>query len=235
MFGSTLSGRPVKLCNEISQLQYVIQFDNIQLNKPTQYLTIFILPDVQFDPNYTALIYFQYKLLNDPSPNGQTEFKLLGGLSQTKQSSIFKVSLGTFYTPDDKTSNDVDMDADDFTGGYRPSFTSDLSLVIGISVEPNAQANAALSELKKSSPSKPTPPHQAGQTTNNVPKKPAPVPAESVDIEVLSNNIITNAYNFLSSFVDSNNKVYIARFDDWWAKFKHKMANDEKFRQRMTR
>ncbi|GMF07545.1 unnamed protein product [Ambrosiozyma monospora] len=234
MFGSTLSGRPVKLCTEISQLQYVIQFDNIQLNKPTQYLTIFILPDVQFDPNYTALIYYQYKLLNDPSLNGQTDFKLLGGLSQTKQSSIFKVSLGTFYRPDEKTTNDVDMDADEFTGGYRPSFTSDLSLVIGISVEPNAQANVALCELKNSS-STPTPQQPAPSTTNTIPKKPAPVPADNVDIEVLSNNIITNAYNFLSSFVDSNNKVYIARFDDWWVKFKHKMANDERFRQRMTR
>ncbi|KAH3683934.1 hypothetical protein WICPIJ_005094, partial [Wickerhamomyces pijperi] len=48
-------------------------------------------------------------------------------------------------------------------------------------------------------------------------------------VESVSNKIIKNAYDYLSSFVDSTNRVPIKKFDDWWAKFKSKLASDPKF------
>lgn len=188
-------------------LKFVITFENLPSH--VSHLSIFMLPDITFDPNYTALIYFQVLNSQEPAP---PDFKLLGGLNLNKQSAIFKVN--NVEKPTNYNSGgmmvDEDMDLD------TSASANTTSVLIGISVEPNEQATALLMQLKK--------PVQA--ITNG---EAAVKQAYSNDqIVELANKIISNAYNYLSGFVDSSNNVSMNRFNDWWSKFKTKLQNNPK-------
>lgn len=117
--------------------------------------------------------------------------------------------------------DDTDMD----TGAEDPAYT----INVGISLEPLAVANSQLTT---------PPPTAAGTsstaltTTGNSTSQPAAqtkAPEDAESIAVLANKIVQHAYNFLSSFTDAQNKVPMRAFDDWWAKFKSRLAADPKF------
>ncbi|ODV86725.1 hypothetical protein CANARDRAFT_196267 [[Candida] arabinofermentans NRRL YB-2248] len=229
MFGSTFAGRPVRIADQLDSLKFVTNYDNIA-PKLLFHLSIFLLPNVPFDPNYTALIFYQFQ--KDGTPT--SEFRLLGGLNEAKQSAIFKINSGI----SDSTTNqptiqsnegDIDMDTTDMDNSSVNS-TSSMSLVIGISIEPNNIALPQLEQLKLQHTQKalPAPIKPEGKLST------ADIPLTKDQIESISGKIINNAYNFLSSFVDDNNNVSISKFDLWWSRFKVKMANDPSFLDNLT-
>ncbi|GMF89476.1 unnamed protein product [[Candida] boidinii] len=117
---------------------------------------------------------------------------------------------------------DMDVENENTSG-------SSENISIGISIEPNATAQEQLDQLKQNMQL--VRPAAVPQTNN------AQMPVGVIDhnyLANLSNKIISNAYNFLSGFVDDHNNVPISRFDDWWTKFKGKVANDPKFLDNMV-
>lgn len=165
------------------------------------HIAIFLLPQSDFtDPNYTALVYFQL-------PN--SEFKLLGGLNPIKPSAIFKLNNTSAATQshfaDDDAMNDDLGDS-----------TDKVVLNIGIAIEPTPQAEVLLQKEKQKATRAILPPAQ------QAPKAP-------LDIASLANKIVTHAYNYLGSFVDTSGKVPMKAFDNWWDKFKMKLNNNPNF------
>ena len=87
MFAAIASGNPLQSSVEVANsngLQHTIVLSS---TKPKSYshITLFILPNVTFPPNYLATVYFKLGPLE--------EFKLFGYLSAEKPSAIFKVKL----------------------------------------------------------------------------------------------------------------------------------------------
>ncbi|OWB56926.1 hypothetical protein B5S28_g2844 [[Candida] boidinii] len=225
MFGACLSGRPVQMASQVSDMKYVIKFNNIPSTK-VSHVSIFMLPNVQFDSNYTALVYIQIES-NDLDSNLPPQFKLLGGLNVNKQSAIYKINaLNSIPSTKETQFDDADMDMD---VENENSSGSSENISIGISIEPNATAQEQLDQMRQNMQLvRPTvvPQNNNGQ-----------MPVGNIDhnyLANLSNKIISNAYNFLSGFVDDQNNVPISRFDDWWTKFKGKVANDPKFLDNMV-
>ncbi|ANZ73783.1 BA75_01299T0 [Komagataella pastoris] len=197
MFGSCYSGSAVVVAQQVDQFKYVINYPNVPIN--VSYITLFLLPNIPFDPNYKALVYFQ---VNDG------EFNLFGSLNTEKQSAIYKINNNNYNPANNMGAINEDVMLDDVAA---PSCEVQ-NINIGISIEPNAQADLLLQNRKQ---------------------LPAPSPStdalEPVKVLDLSNKIITNAYNYLSGFIDAQQKVPISRFNDWWNKFKSKLENNPKF------
>lgn len=229
MFASTISNKPVAIAQPVSPQKQMIEFQHVPI-KQVYHLSIFMLPNVQFDPDFTALIYYQVIPENANSPNGnnfgqitQGDFKLLGYLNANKQSSIFKINPGNIDIPAGSGTHDegdIDMDS-------GISENEEANIVIGISIEPNESAMQQLDCLKVTRDSNSNALVKANNSNNNI-----PVINQSLVLNV-SNKIIGNAYNYLSSFTDNNNNVSINKFNDWWDKFKMKMTNDPNYLQNL--
>ncbi|ODV98352.1 hypothetical protein PACTADRAFT_48130 [Pachysolen tannophilus NRRL Y-2460] len=216
MFGAICSGQPVQLATEVDNLKYTIEFK--ELPSSISFITIFMLPNIQFDLNYTALIYFKA----GPDP----EFKLLGGLGIEKQSAIYRINQkpvnrndGLSSSSNNNMVDDIDMDTDN-TGATQ-------EVIIGISIETNQAAEFILQQSK------------LNNNNNNAVNKTKlltsyannSVNANSNTIlqnQQLANKIIENCYNYLSSFDDGTGKVPIAKFNEWWKKFMIKLKNNPK-------
>lgn len=195
MFGAVCSGRPMQLAQQVEPTKYVINVNNAS---NINHIAIFLLPQTEFtDPNFTALVYFQL-------PNS-AEFKLLGGLNPVKPSAIFKLNNSSAklnsYLADDDVMGDAEAPNDNVT------------LNIGISIEPTPQAEALLLQEKQNTSVKP-------QISS---------PTQALDIASMANKIVRHAYNFLGGFVDGSGKVPMKAFDSWWDKFKVKLANNPNF------
>lgn len=217
---------------------HAITFNSVPV-KPIYHLSVFMLPNIPFDPNYTALVYYQIQTNrtdnNQPSMEltSPNEFKLLGFLNAEKQSSIFKLNPGKLITTTEKNTHqegDIDMDMDI---DLSSSTVESVNIIIGITIEPNEMALRQLDSLKMSqqmmnranlsTPSTPT------STSTSI----AAAKLEQREILNVSNKIIGNAYNFLSSFSDNYNRVELSKFNDWWDKFKVKMANEPDYLEKM--
>ncbi|CAN6628034.1 protein Opi10p [Trichomonascus vanleenenianus] len=189
MFGLICSGRPVQPSQQVSPTQYVFQIEN---GARINHVVVFLLPDATLPTDMAASVYFQLP---------GKDFQLLGGLSQSKPSAIFK--LNNSQAPAEIDAEDQMM-TDDAT-------QSDYTINVGISIEPAAQVEANLEQKK-------------ALVLSTKPK-----PLNANDTAVLANKIVQHAYNFLSGFTGSDGKVSMKVFDDWWAKFKAKLANNPKF------
>lgn len=235
MFASTISNKPVAVAQPISPQKQMIEFTNVPI-KQLYHLSIFMLPNVQFDPDFTALIYYQVVpegLEGNLNPtNGfssvggggssqlvHNDFKLLGFLNDVKQSAIFKINPGNILIPAGAgihDEGDIDMES----GISEAEESETVTVIIGISIEPLQNARQQLDCLRVTR-----------DGTSNIPAvKSTSTPSQS-EILSVSNKIIANAYNYLSSFTDNNNKVNISKFNDWWDKFKVKMTNDPNYLQ----
>lgn len=169
------------------------------------HIAIFLLPQSEFtDNSYTALVYFQL-------PNS-SEFKLLGGINPARPSAIYRLNTSTLSTSHLADEDDVMKDAD---------AQNDVVLNIGIAIEPTAQAELLLLQEKLKV-----------KTIMPAPSK-AAAPSAPQDIAGLANKIVSHAYNFLGGFVDSSGKVPMKVFDNWWDKFKQKLANNPKFLEQL--
>lgn len=202
MFGAVCSGRPIQLASQVAENKYVISVPNAS---NISHIAIFLLPQTEFnDPNYTALVFFQL-------PNS-TEFKLLGGLNPAKPSGIFKLNnLKPNVGP-----GDTDM-MDDEAIDSNDSFT----INIGLSIEPTAEAEVQLNQEKMK---------QQGNSSSLVPVTPKPYMSNSPSsLAEMANKIVGHSYNYLTSFIDEQGKVPIKAFDNWWDKFKSKLANNPNF------
>ncbi|EGV64674.1 hypothetical protein PSN45_005015 [Yamadazyma tenuis] len=202
MFGAVCSGRPIQLASQVAENKYVISVPNAS---NVSHIAIFLLPQTEFnDPNYTALVFFQL-------PNS-TDFKLLGGLNPNKPSGIFKLN----NMRPAATTGDNDM-MDDEVIDTNDGFT----INIGLSIEPTAEAEVQLSQEKMK---------QSGASSALVPQQPKPYLSNNPSaLASMANKIVSHAYNYLSSFVDGQGRVPIKAFDNWWDKFKSKLANNPNF------
>lgn len=212
MFGACCSGQQVQLAQQVDALKYVITFG--LLSQSISHVSIFMLPNIEFDPGYTLLIYFQINQTGQPL---QPEFKLLGGLSLNKQSAIYKIKNNKL----NGGSNDGGMMIDDIDMDTETGETTQ-EVIIGISIEPNLQAEALLLSLKAQQSLLLATPRQLLLTNSS---------SSSIGIDQkikISNKVIENCYNFLSSFEDSNKKVPIAKFNEWWKRYIQKLENNPK-------
>lgn len=118
----------------------------------------------------------------------------------------------------------MDMDIDSSSDAVES-----VNIIIGVSIESNENAMRQLESMKLS--------QQISQRQQNAqPMSPPPtsnVKLEQQEILAVSNKIIANAFNFLSSFADGYNKVDLNKFNDWWNKFKVKMANEPDYLEKM--
>ncbi|ODV80313.1 DUF775-domain-containing protein [Suhomyces tanzawaensis NRRL Y-17324] len=199
MFGAVCSGRPIQLAEQVEPTKYVVTVPNAS---NINFITIFLLPNSEFvDVNYTALIYFKL-----PSQ----EFQLLGGINPNKPSAIYRLNNKSGLA--NRGSNGDEMNIDDSSINYNDPTT----IQIGISIEPTPQAEVLLTQQREKSASA------------LVPAKPA-APNSANDIAALGNKIVGHAYNYLGSFIDEAGKVPMKAFDNWWDKFKTKLANNPNF------
>lgn len=206
MFGAVCSGRPMIIAQQVEPTKFVFTIPNAA---NISHVAIFYLPQNEYvDPNYTGLVYFQLPSL--------PEFKLLGGVSPNKPSSIFRLNTG--LSQKDQKSLSHALDEDDVMNDAEVSENGDVVLNIGISMEPTPQAEMLLLQEKSK---------QKMITYDQNPVKPAPKAA--LDIAVLANQIVKHAYNYLGGFIDASGKVPMKVFDNWWDKFRMKLANNPNF------
>lgn len=123
------------------------------------------------------------------------DFKLLGAIGPGKESAIFKISANA-------------------SGAVAGD------IVIGISIEPEAQVAAQLATLQA-----------GGQSpSSNAMVRLGASPAGQATTKVLAQRIIGNAFNFLASF--GSDTVPLKAFQDWWTKFEKKVELDPSFLER---
>lgn len=205
-FGIIISGRPVDVSPQaITEAQYAFR---IPPAPAFSHIVVFLLPGITLPPGTAASVYVQI-------PPSQ-EFKLLGAIGPGKESAIFKIS-GL------KSATNVNQNAmlDDPTAQTGAVPQGDV--VIGVSIEPEAQVAAQLATL------------QSGGQSNNAQLSSALVklgssPEGKATTKVLAQRIISNAFNFLASF--GSDTVPLKAFQDWWQKFEKKIDLDPSFLER---
>lgn len=208
MFGLIISGRPVDATPQtITEAQYAFR---IPPEPHFSHIVVFILPGTQLPPDTAATVYVQIP--------GQ-EFKLLGGIGIGKESAIFKLSgmrSGSAAGGDEDAMTDTDP------ASAPTGVPAGGDIVVGISIEPAAQVEQQLVNLK-SSQSQPTQSSTAlvsARSGNGA----------NVSTKVLAQRIIGNAFNFLASF--GSDTVPLKAFQDWWVKFEKKVELDPSFLER---
>ncbi|PPJ56534.1 hypothetical protein CBER1_03923 [Cercospora berteroae] len=205
-FGIIISGRPVDVSPQaITEAQYAFR---IPPAPAFSHIVVFLLPGITLPPGAAASVYVQI-------PPSQ-DFKLLGAIGPGKESAIFKIS-GL------KSATNVNQNAmlDDPTAQTGAVPQGDV--VIGVSIEAEAQVAAQLATL------------QSGGQSNNAQLSSALVklgssPEGKATTKVLAQRIIGNAFNFLASF--GSDTVPLKAFQDWWQKFEKKIDLDPSFLER---
>lgn len=200
MFGLLIAGRPVDATPQaMSQTQYAFQ---IPSQPPFSHIAVFSLPGQELPPDAAAAIFIQIP----PS----TDFKLVGAVSSTRPSTMFKINLGGAGAGN--AMDDADMILDE-----APPQMGGPSIVVGIEIQPAAQVKALLAEQK-------------GATSNQLVRTTQSATASPVTTKVLAQRIIANAFNFLASF--GSDTVPLKAFEAWWMKFESKVNNDPSFLER---
>lgn len=199
MFGYICRGRPVE--TNLSQVEPTKFVFKVEDASRINHIALFMLPGAQLPIDMAAAVYAQLP--------GKQEFSLLGALTATKQSAIFRLDMGTTAS----VINDVDdmVDEDPVS-----SSASESTITFGISIEAVAQVEQYIASQRIAA-------RRPKEITSSAP------PPSSSDVATLANGIITNAYNYLASFVDPQGKVPIKTFDDWWSKFKSRLSADPEF------
>ncbi|KAL8741388.1 MAG: hypothetical protein Q9190_006000 [Brigantiaea leucoxantha] len=231
LFGIILPSRPV-ITNPlaISQTQFAF---TVPRYPSFSHLIVFLVPGIELPPSTLAAVYIQF-----PST---PEFKLLGAISNDKQTAIFRIrnsdpDVGT--TAGGGGAHEEEMTDVDFSpAGPTPTNGLDPNqqVTIGISIEPATNMEAQLAALRANKPS---------LTSSAEPASSALVLANRnqrggspLSTKVLAQRIIKNAFNFLASFagetrVGGEEMVPLKSFRGWWEKFERKVENDPGFLER---
>lgn len=215
MFGLIISGRPVNASpQQLSETQYAF---NIPPTPVFHYIVVFILPGAQLPPDTAATVYVQI-------PPSQ-EFKLLGGIGPGKESAIFKVSgIKDGAAPGTRGAieADGDMMTDDPSAAPTGTSAATGDIVVGISIEPAAQVEQQLVNLKSGQQQQPAQNSALVRLNSNT--------GGRASTKVLAQRIISNAFNFLASF--GSETVPLKAFEEWWRKFEKKVELDPSFLER---
>jgi hypothetical protein len=134
-FGIIISGRPVDVSPQaITEAQYAFRI----APSPTAFthIVVFLLPGITLPPGTAASVYVQIP----PS----TEFKLLGAIGPGKESAIFKISGLKSY--EDPVVQAQLLQQGNLAGGGGGG--GDAAVVVGVSIEPEAQVAAQLATLQ---------------------------------------------------------------------------------------
>lgn len=129
-------------------------------------------------------------------------------MSADKPSAIFRINNSSIAQST--------MDMDEMTDEDR---VEEFNINVGISIVPLAAAQAELAALKA----------QPGALVTQQSVNGSSAPSNPNDIAVLANRIVQHAYNFLSGFTGPDGKVPIKALDEWWNKFKARLAANPKF------
>lgn len=208
----------------ISPTQFAFTFPS---NSSLSHIVVFLLPGTNIPLDTLAAIYIYL-------PSSTSEFKLLGALSNDKQSAIFKIGNGLTNggsntkipngVADDEMIDDESFSATSLVDGVPGDIT------VGISIESVATIAPQLAALE---------PEQTGLVSS--PQNaliPSPrSPAGPMQTKVLAQRIIKNAFNFLASFAGTvgsgdEEMVPLKSFRDWWTKFERRVENDPGFLER---
>lgn len=222
LFGVILPSRPVQTTPlVVSPTQFAFTFPS---NPTYSHIIVFLLPGIALPDSTLAAIYAQ---LPGPIP----EFKLLGALSNEKQSAIFKVDSGNgksaFSINGVRQEDDMIDDDVDVAPGIHdtPGDTT-----IGISVEPAATILPQLANLHTT---------KGPSNSSSSALVPSTIRSSSAapTTKVLAQRIINNAFNFLASFAGTmvaggEEVVPLRSFRDWWVKFESRIENDPGFLER---
>lgn len=209
MFGLIISGRPVDAApQQLTETQYAF---TIKPSPAFSHIVVFLLPGTQLPPGTAATVYVQI-------PPSQ-DFRLLGGIGPGKESAIFKVSG---IKQGANTDADGDVMTDDPAASPRGAPAVSGEIVVGISIEPAAQVEQQLANLK-SGQTQPQAPNTAMARLNSG-------TGGRVTTKVLAQRIIGNAFNFLASF--GSDTVPLKAFQEWWVKFEKKVELDPSFLER---
>jgi len=197
MFGLIVSGRPVDANPQaISETQYAFR---IVPSPPFGNIVVFLLPGTTFPPDTAASVYIQI-----PSE----DFRLVGAIGPGKESAIFKVNKAAIEAAAGSVSVDSMLDV-----------SAMPSVVVGLSIEPAAQVEAQILQMKSGQIP------QSQPSNALVPAQAAPV--SSTTTRTLAQKIGRNAFNYLSSFGTDN--IPLKAFQDWWVKFEKRLELDPNF------
>lgn len=136
-------------------------------------------------------------------------------ISQEKPSAIYRINSNA------KAVSAATADMDDMMDDDAQPVVEEFDITVGIAIEPAAQAQAMIDQQRSAARS------SAGSAQTPRPNTAAPQSAD--DIATLANKIVQHAYNFLGSFTTPDGKVPMKAFNDWWAKFKSRLASDPRF------
>lgn len=222
MFGLILPSRPVLAEPQIiSQTQYVYTIPSIP---SFSHIVLFLLPGNSLPENAAAGIYIKF-------PGGTEEFRLLGAISNEKQSVIFKINSVSGVSDavvmgEINGVKEVDMDAPEpGSGGIAGQMQGEIT--IGISIEPSVTLAPQLAALAMSQSQQRT--HSGATSSGLVQQRQQP------DTKLLAQRIIKNAFNFLAGFAGAaggEEVVPLKSFEAWWRKFERRVEVDPTFLER---
>ncbi|EEP75819.1 conserved hypothetical protein [Uncinocarpus reesii 1704] len=180
------------------------------------HIVVFLLPGVTLPPGAAAAVYIQFSTGATPTPNPQ-DFRFLGAIADEKPSAIFRVN--------DPVRRRTEAEEEDemLDEGAPPSPNVNMTVTLGISIEPAQSVAAKLATLKSQS--------QSMELAKTVDVQQRP----NISTRLLAQRIIGNAFNFLSSFATSDGReevVPLKSFRDWWTKFERRIDTDPGFLER---
>lgn len=162
-----------------------------------------------------AAVYIQFTTGTNTNPSPQ-EFRFLGAIANEKPSAIFRVNDPVRQRTEAEEEDEM-LDA-----GAPPSPNVNMTVTLGISIEPAQTVAAKMATLKAQSEAALVQRGDAQQRPN-------------ISTKLLAQRIIGNAFNFLSSFATSDGReevVPLKSFRDWWTKFERRIDADPGFLER---
>ena len=231
-FGVIIPSLPVQTNPvTISATQFAFTFSTIPTSRSN--IVVFLLPGTNLPLDTLAAIYVHL-------PRSTPEFKLLGALSNEKQSEIFHIGNGS------AVNNGINGQAsggggviddemiDDEVPMATPLADNDLpgDVTIGISIESVATIAPQLAALDMEQSNLPVSSPQTALMPSSIRR-----PVGPLQTKVLAQRIIKNAFNFLASFSGTvgareEEMVPLKSFKDWWVKFERRIENDPAFLER---
>ncbi|WEW57710.1 hypothetical protein PRK78_003177 [Emydomyces testavorans] len=180
------------------------------------HIVVFLIPGITLPPDAAAAVYIQFSPEANPNPSAQ-EFRFLGAIANDKPSAIFKVN--------DPVRQRTEAEEEDemLDEGAPPSPNVNMTVTLGISIEPAQDVAAKLATLK------------AQSEFADLVKRAGAQQAPNISTTLLAQRIIGNAFNFLSSFARSDGReevVPLKSFRDWWSKFERRIDADPGFLER---
>ncbi|PLW18346.1 hypothetical protein PCANC_14190 [Puccinia coronata f. sp. avenae] len=171
--------------------RFVFQFEHPD---SINHLVVFLTGIVPLPDGYGASIHFQF-------PN-KPEWQLLGMLSGTKPSAIFRLKGTTVRSQQDWTGAEM--------GG-----TATATAMLGILVGPLAEIEASCSALNSA----------LAVRTNPCSNPQASTPGLLQLAKAIGLNLFTYIASFASSPFDNQTWIPIAVLEKWWKQFELKLAN----------